>query len=466
MQNNTKKRVLVVLGLQWGDEGKGKFIDFLVIALHKLYSLIVARFQGGSNAGHSIEFEGRSVVFHALPSGLLEKGAKNLIGAGVVVDVVSIQKEIKDIEDIAPWWRDHLYVAREATIVVPTAKLIDTAQEKARGAQKIGTTLKAIGPTYSDFYGRTDDLSVSEALEEETFKKRYEEIKQSHLKILSAKYDTHIDEKELALEEEIFFDGIRFLRTLNIVSCHSFMQQSMKEDTLVLAEGAQGTLLDVRFGTRRDVTSSHTTSAGACVGLGISPQSLTDVLGIFKAYTTRVGSGSFPTELGGKEGDVWAHEHTRDDEKVLGYDINDPDPLRQGIALRVLSKEYGATTGRPRRCGWLDIPLLKYAIALDGVTALGITKIDILDVFDQIPICIYYEGVESIDISQLNKVKPVYKIFPGWKTSTRGCTSYDDLPLQAREFIEYIEKELEVPITFVSTGPGRNEIINRNKVQF
>jgi len=459
---NKRKKVKVILGLQWGDEGKGKFIDFLVLFLSKMEKLLVARFQGGSNAGHSIEFGERLVVFHSLPSGMLEKNTKNLIGAGVNVDVVSLKKEIEEIKDIAPWWKENLFVAREASIVVPTGKLIDEAEERGRGTKKIGTTGKAIGPTYADFYGRTDDLGVYEAINEEIFEKRYREIKTSHLKILSGKYDSKIDEKELSLMEEKFFEGINFLRALNIVSCHEFMQRSIKENRQILAEGAQGTLLDVRFGTRRDVTSSHTTSAGVCVGLGVAPSEIGSVIGVCKAYATRVGSGPFPTEIGGVEAYKWSDTHKRVDEEGLGYDINDSNALHQGIALRTLGKEYGATTGRLRRCGWLDLPLLKYAIALNGVTELGITKLDVLDTLNEIEVCVAYEGFEYIDMNNLTTVKPIYKKFTGWKTSTRGCTSYQDLPNEAKTYLEFIEQETGVPITLVSTGPKRDEMIQKS----
>lgn len=463
MDTNKKKKALVILGLQWGDEGKGKFIDFLVLFLSKVEKLVVARFQGGSNAGHSIEFGDRHVVFHAIPSGMLQKDTVNLVGAGVNVDVVSIQKEIADIVDIAPWWKETLFIAREATVVVPTGKLIDVAQEQERGSKKIGTTGKAIGPTYSDFYGRTDDLAVYEAIDEKVFKERYEKVKQSHLKILKGRYNFTVDEKLLADEEEVFFKGVEFLRGLNIVSCHAFAEKALQDGKLIMAEGAQGTLLDVRFGTRRDVTSSHTTSAGACVGLGIAPQNIGEVVGVCKAYSTRVGSGPFPTEIGGKEADEWSQTHKRVDEENLNYDVNDKNALHQGIALRTLGKEYGATTGRLRRCGWLDIPLVKYAIALNGVTQLGITKLDILDTLEEIPVCVSYEGQEFIDMNALDQSKPVYKILPGWKKSTRGCTSYDELPKEAKEYLEFMESVLQVPITFISTGPRRDEMIQKNK---
>lgn len=463
MNIKNSKKALVILGLQWGDEGKGKFIDFLVLFLSKIERLVVARFQGGSNAGHSIEFGERHVVFHAIPSGMLQKDTLNLVGAGVNVDVVSIKKEIADIADIAPWWKDTLFIAREATIVVPTGKLIDQAQEEERGSKKIGTTGKAIGPTYSDFYGRTDDLSVHEALEEKVFKDRYETIKQSHLKILKGRYNFSIDEEALRKEEELFFDGIEFLRSLNIVSCHSFVQKSISSGMQIMAEGAQGTLLDVRFGTRRDVTSSHTISAGACVGLGLAPQDIGEVIGICKAYATRVGSGPFPTEIGGKDSDEWSQTHKRLDEENLEYDINDKNALHQGIALRTLGKEYGATTGRLRRCGWLDLPLVKYSISLNGVTELGITKLDVLDTLEEIPICVSYEGEDYVDMNALDKAKPIYKTLPGWKKSTRGVTSYAELPKEAKDYLEFIESELGVPITFISTGPRRDEMIQKNK---
>jgi adenylosuccinate synthase len=457
--HNFEKKVKVIVGLQWGDEGKGKFIDYLVQLLSKKTSLVVARFQGGSNAGHSIEFGDTHIVFHALPSGMLEKNTENFIGAGVNVDVISIQKEIALIESFTPWWKENLFIAREATVVVPTGKLIDKAQEESRGKDKIGTTLKAIGPTYADFYGRTDDLSVGEAYDESLFEKRYVEIKTSHLKLLSGKYGISVDEENLKAEEEKFFEGIRFLRTLSVVSSYIYLQSRLDGGKQIFAEGAQGTLLDVRFGTRRDVTSSHTTSAGACVGLGLPPQAIGSVLGICKAYTTRVGSGAFPTELGGIAAEEWAATHSRADEENLKYDINDSDLLHQGIALRTLGREYGATTGRLRRCGWLDLALLKYAITLNGVTELGMTKLDILDTLEKIVVCIGYEKPEEFDIQNLRMAIPVYKTFPGWKKSTRGITSFDELPSEAKEYLKFIEDETRVPITFISTGPARDEMI-------
>lgn len=457
---SAKKKIQVILGLQWGDEGKGKFIDFLVLLLARAERLLVARFQGGSNAGHSIEFGDRQVVFHSLPSGMLEKNTWNLVGAGVNVDVLSLKKEIGEIESFAPWWRANLFVAREACVVVPSAKLIEAAEEASRGAGKIGTTGKAIGPTYSDFYGRTDDLSVAEAIDEAVFAERYQKIKESHLKTLKDKFVYEYDAAAFAADEKEFLAGVAFLRTLTVVACHPFMQKAMAERA-VLAEGAQGSLLDVRFGTRRDVTSSHTTSAGACVGLGVAPSDIGSVIGVCKAYATRVGSGPFPTELGGAEGYEWARTHTRADEADLGYDMADENPLHQGIALRTLGKEYGATTGRLRRCGWLDLPLLKYAIALSGVTELGITKLDVLDTLAEIPVCVGYEGREGADMNALDAAKPVYKILPGWQSATKGMTSYGDLPPQARAYIEFIEREAGVPVRLISTGPKRDEMIRR-----
>jgi adenylosuccinate synthase len=455
------KKVKVILGLQWGDEGKGKFIDYLVTSLITNEKLVVARFQGGSNAGHSIQFGDKSFVFHALPSGVLEKDTENLVGAGVNLDVVSIKKEVEEIQSIAPWWKENLYIALEASVVVPTAKLVDNAEEAGRGVKKIGTTGKAIGPTYSDFYARTDDLGVYEAINEEVFQKRYKEIKESHLRTLKGKFGFEVNEEEFKQEEEKFLEGIKFLRTLNLVSCHNFIEDRFKKDSQLLAEGAQGTLLDVRFGSRRDVTSSYTTAGGVCVGLGVAPSKIGEVIGICKAYATRVGSGPFPTELGGKSASLWADTHKRVDEEGLNYEINDTDPLHQGIALRTVGKEYGATTGRLRRCGWLDLPLLKYAIAINGVTELGITKLDILDGLKEIPVCVGYEGINEVNMNNLNNVVPVYKNLPGWQRSTKGTTFYDELPKEAKEYLNFIEQETGVPIKLISTGPKREEMIKR-----
>ena len=465
MKNKEKNlKVIPVLGLQWGDEGKGKFIDFLVKSLSKKQKLLVARFQGGSNAGHSIFFEDKQIVFHIIPSGILEKGTHNLIGAGVNIDVISLKKEINEIKNMAPWWHSNLFVAREASIVVPTAKLIEGVEKNRRGFGNIGTTGKGIGPTYSDFYGRTDDLAVYETENEKVFKKRYQEIKISHLKTLSGKYNAKVDKKELAKAEKIFFDGVKFLRTLNIVSCHSFLINERSQGRQVIAEGGQGTLLDVRFGTRFDVTSSHTTSASVCVGLGLPPSTIGKVLGVFKAYATRVGNGPMPTEIGKKESFKWASTKKRVDEENLNYNINNPNPLHQGIAIRAIGKEYGATTGRLRRVAWLDIPLLQYAITLNGITHLGITKIDILDNLKKIPVCISYKNSSYIDMNKLDKAIPIYKIFPGWEKSTKGCTSYKDLPLEAKNYLKFIEKELGIPIAFISTGPKRNQMIKMKKL--
>lgn len=453
----------VIVGLQWGDEGKGKFIDTLVKSLSKKHKLLVARSQGGANAGHSILWGNKKVVFHIVPSGILEKNTHNLIGAGVNIDVVSLKTEIDEIKNIAPWWHKNLFIAKEASVVVPTAKLIEGVEKNRRGFGGIGTTGKGIGPTYSDFYGRTDDLAVYEIEDEKSFKQRYEEIKKSHLKKLSGRYDTKIDKKKLTNDEKTFFEGVKFLRNLNLVSCHDFINKEIKSGKKIIAEGAQGTLLDVRFGTRFDVTSSHTISSGVCVGLGIPPRSINKVLGVMKVYATRVGNGPLPTEIGGKKSFKWAKIKKRTDEENLNYDINDKNPFKQGIALRSLAREYGATTGRLRRVGWLDLPLARYAIAINGLTHLGITKIDILDTFKEIPICISYKGNKPIDMNQLDKVKPVYKIFPGWLKNTRGCTSFKDLPKKAQSYLKFIEKELGVPIAFISTGPKRDEMIDLKK---
>ena len=462
-RGSSRGKITPIIGLQWGDEGKGKFIDFLVMSLSKMRKLLVARFGGGANAGHSVFFEDKQFVFHIVPSGILQKNTQNLIGAGVNIDVDSLKKEIREIKDIAPWWHRNLFVAREASIVVPTAKIIESVEKNKRGFGNIGTTGRGIGPTYSDFYGRTDDLAVYEILDKKFFKKRYNEIKKSHLKKIVGRYGAQIDKKKLAEMEKSFFRGVDFLRTLNIVSCQDFVSGAEIQGRQMIAEGAQGTLLDVRFGTRQDVTSSHTTSAGVCVGLGVPPSAIGNVLGICKAYATRVGNGPMPTEIGGMKSFEWASSYKRMHEENLNYDINDANPLQQGIALRTIGKEYGATTGRLRRVGWLDLPLVKYAIALNGVTHLGITKLDILDDLKKIPVCVSYKNFDYIDMNELDKAKPVYRLFKGWQKSTQGCTSYKDLPKEAKIYLKFIEKELGVPIAFISTGPKRNEMIDLKK---
>lgn len=464
MPNSTKNKVVPIIGLQWGDEGKGKFVDYLVKNWSKKGKLLVARFQGGSNAGHSIFWGKKQMVFHALPSGMLERNTRNLVGAGVNIDVVSLKKEVGEIKNGAPWWKKNLFISKEASIVVPTAKLIEGAETNRRGFGNIGTTGKGIGPTYSDFYGRTDDLGVYEILNKKYFKKRYRAIKDSHIKTITGKYRTKVDFKKLRLAEKEFFEGVDFLRTLNLVSCHSFLEGKSNQDRLIIAEGAQGTLLDVRFGTRFDVTSSHTTSAGACVGLGVSPHKIGRVLGICKAYATRVGNGPVPTEIGGDKAFKWASSHKRIDEENLTYDVNDKNLLRKGIAIRTLGKEYGATTGRLRRVGWFDIPLAKYAVRLNGITHLGVTKLDILDELEEIPVCVSYKGLKELDMNELHKVKPVYKIFKGWQKSTRGCTTFKNLPKEARAYLKFIEKEVGIPIAFISTGPERSEMIDLGKL--
>lgn len=462
-----KNKITPIIGLQWGDEGKGKFIDYLVTNWSKRHKLLVARFQGGANAGHTVFFDQKNkqmqFVFHIVPSGLLEKNTINLVGAAVNIDVDSLKKEIEEIKAIAPWWKKNLFIAKEANVVVPTAKLIEAVEKNRRGFGNIGTTGRGIGPTYSDFYARTDDLAVYEVADKKLFQKRYREIKNSHLDTITKKYGAKLDQKKLAEMEKSFFAGVEFLRKLNTVSSASFLSQAKREGRVILAEGAQGTLLDVRFGTRFDVTSSHTTSAGVAPGLGVPPQDVGTVLGICKAYATRVGNGPMPTELGGVAAFKWAGTHKRKDEENLAYDINDRNALHQGIALRTLGSEYGATTGRLRRVGWLDLPLLKHAISLNGSTAIGLTKLDILDGLKEIPVCVAYKNAKEIDMNNLEKVKPVYKVFKGWQGSTRGATLYKELPKRAKEYLKFIEKELGVPIVFISTGPKRNEMIDLKK---
>ena len=458
IKNATEERpVAVVLGLQWGDEGKGKIVDFIL----KKYSL-VARFQGGANAGHSIKVGDTTYVFHIVPSGILHKDIYNLVGAGVVLDPTSLEKEIAEIKNVAPWWKENLFIANEATLTLPTHKLLDKAEESGRASSKIGTTQKGIGPTYTDFYARSHAIFVEDImLGDEIFKQKYEEVKNNHLRIIQTLHNYNIDQNELDTMEKEFFQAIAFMKGLQFVSCHDFMFSYINAGKKILAEGAQGTLLDVRFGTRPNVTSSNTITAGVCTGLGVPPHVVGDVYGVFKAYTTRVGSGPFPTEFGGEDAAKWASTHTRTDEEKLAYDVNNTDQLQKGIALRKLGFEYGATTGRPRRCGALDLPLLKYAIAINGVNKLVMTKSDIIDTMEEIPVCVAYEGLEHPNLASLETMKPVYKTFKGWNSKTYGMNTYEQLPQEAKDYIAFIESEVGVPVSYISTGPERDEIIVR-----
>ncbi|WP_256007588.1 adenylosuccinate synthase [Pedobacter deserti] len=420
-------QVDVLLGLQWGDEGKGKIVD----VLSPQYDLI-ARFQGGPNAGHTLEFDGKKFVLNTIPSGIFNEKTMNLIGNGVVIDPIILKKELDKLKDAGhdPVAKGKLVIARKAHLILPTHQLLDAANEQKMGKNKIGSTLKGIGPTYMDKTGR-NGLRVGDTTLPD-FRERYDRLVEKHKEML-AHYDFQYD---LTEKEAAFFEAIEFIKQIPHVDSEHYVNGYLREGKTVLAEGAQGTLLDVDFGSYPFVTSSNTTTAGACTGLGIAPTSIGHVYGIFKAYCTRVGGGPFPTEL--------------DDET--------------GETLRSVGHEFGATTGRARRCGWIDLPALKYAIMLNGVTELIMMKADVLDGFEKIYVCTHYEHDGQIidympyDITSI-KPTPVLKEIEGWKTDVTGITSANEIPGRLSEYISYLERELAVPIRFLSVGPDRKQTL-------
>lgn len=419
----------VLLGLQWGDEGKGKVVD--VLAPH--YD-VVARFQGGPNAGHTLEFDGIKHVLHQIPSGIFRENILNIIGNGVVLDPVVLRKEIEGLRKFNIAFKKNLFISKKATIIIPTHKLLDAAYEKSKGDKKIGSTLKGIGPTYQDKIGRVA-LRVGDILASD-FEEKYNTLVEKHKTILSFYGFDLIQLPEL---EKTFFDAVAFFRTLNLVDSEYEVNDYLASGKKVLAEGAQGSLLDIDFGSYPFVTSSSTMVAGACTGLGVSPSKIGDVFGIFKAYCTRVGSGPFPTEL---------HDAT-------------------GGAMRKEGNEFGSTTGRPRRCGWIDLPALKYSIMINGVTQLFMMKADVLNIFEEIKICTHYELPDGTRVDRLtyelnnDEVKPVYLTVPGWFTSLAEVNEYDKFPKELRNYVDLLEKELGVPIKMVSVGPDRKQTILR-----
>ncbi len=420
-------QVDVLLGLQWGDEGKGKIVD----VLSPQYDLI-ARFQGGPNAGHTLEFDGKKFVLNTIPSGIFNENIMNLIGNGVVIDPIILKRELDNLKKAGhdPVASGKLALARKAHLILPTHQLLDAANEQKMGAGKIGSTLKGIGPTYMDKTGR-NGLRVGDTTLP-NFKEKYTKLVEKHKEILS-----HYEfEYDLTEKEASFFEAIEFIKNIPHVDSEHFVNGYLKAGKKVLAEGAQGTLLDVDFGSYPFVTSSNTTTAGACTGLGIAPNKVGSVFGIFKAYCTRVGGGPFPTEL---------------DNEV-------------GESLRQIGHEFGATTGRARRCGWIDLPALKYAIMLNGVTDLIMMKADVLDSFDTIYACTHYEyNGETIDYMPYDIIsiqpKPVLKAIEGWNKDLTKITSLDQIPSQLANYISFLEKELEVPIKFLSVGPDRMQTL-------
>jgi adenylosuccinate synthase len=419
----------VLLGLQWGDEGKGKIVDVLAPKYE-----IVARFQGGPNAGHTLEFDGIKHVLHQIPSGIFRPQILNIIGNGVVLDPIVLKKEIDGLGKFSIDYMKNLVISKKATIIIPTHKLLDAAMETAKGDKKIGSTLKGIGPTYQDKIGRTA-LRVGDILNPD-FKEKYQTLVEKHKTTLSF-YDHPTD--ALAEMEEQFFAAVDFFKTLNLIDSEYVVNDALASNKRILAEGAQGSLLDIDFGSYPFVTSSSTMTAGACTGLGVAPSKIGEVFGIFKAYCTRVGSGPFPTEL---------------------FDDT-------GEAMRKEGNEFGSTTGRPRRCGWLDLPALRYSIMINGVTQLFMMKGDVLNIFEEIKICTHYElptGERidrlSFEISDLD-VKPVYQSMKGWNTSLKGIRDYDAFPIELQDYVTYLENELGVPIKLVSIGPDREQTILR-----
>ncbi len=420
-------KVDVLLGLQWGDEGKGKIVDVITPNYD-----IIARFQGGPNAGHTLEFEGIKHVLHTIPSGIFREGVINLIGNGVVIDPVVFQKEMEKLKPFGFDIRARLVISKKAHLILPTHRLLDAASETAKGKNKIGSTLKGIGPTYMDKTGR-NGLRVGDIFSP-NFKEKYDALVEKHLGILKHHEGFTYDLAEL---EGPWMEGIELLRGLIAVDSEHYLNEALKSGKRVLAEGAQGTMLDIDFGTYPFVTSSNTVTAGTCTGLGIAPQKIGKVIGIFKAYCTRVGSGPFPTELLDEVGD----------------------------SIRKEGNEFGSTTGRPRRCGWVDLPQLKYAIMINGVTELSMMKADVLGNFDTIRVCTHYliNGEKTdrfpYDITDVELV-PVYEDLRGWKADLTGLSSYDDAPDALKEYVSFLEAQLEVPISVVSVGPDRKQTLS------
>jgi adenylosuccinate synthase len=419
----------LLLGLQWGDEGKGKIVDVLTSKYD-----IIARFQGGPNAGHTLEFDGIKHVLRTIPSGIFHDNNINVIGNGVVIDPVVFKSEIDGLAKFNLDLKSKLIISRKAHLILPTHRLLDAASEASKGKAKIGSTLKGIGPTYMDKTGR-NGIRVGD-IELADFKERYRALADKH-EAMIAFYDVNIQYNLSEMEKE-FFEAIEDLKKLDFIDSEEYLAQAQKAGKSILCEGAQGSLLDVDFGTYPFVTSSNTTAAGACTGLGIAPNKIKEVYGIFKAYTTRVGSGPFPTEDFGDAGDVMAS----------------------------VGNEFGSVTGRKRRCGWLDLVALKYAVQINGVTQLMMMKGDVLSGFDNLKVATAYNYKGEVihhlpyNIEEEN-VTPIYTEFKGWQADLTGLTTYESLPKELKDYIEFIEKEIEVPIKIVSVGPDRKQTITR-----
>lgn len=421
-------KVDVLLGLQWGDEGKGKVVDVLTPRYD-----VVARFQGGPNAGHTLEFDGNKYVLRSIPSGVFQNGSLNIIGNGVVLDPVLFMQEAKELERSGIDLRNALKISRKAHLIMPTHRLLDAAGEKAKGKAKIGTTGKGIGPTYTDKVSR-NGLRLGDT--ELDFEERYKRARDRHVEMLKS---AGADLSQLPELEKTWLEAVDYLKTFDIVDSEHLVNRMLRDNKKVLCEGAQGTMLDVDFGSYPFVTSSNTVAAGACTGLGVAPGNIGEVFGIFKAYCTRVGAGPFPTEL---------HDET-------------------GSRIRDLGHEYGAVTGRERRCGWIDLVALRYAIMINGVTKLIMMKSDVLDDFATVKACTAYKidgklteempyDLDAVDI------EPVYEELPGWQTPMTAYKSENEFPEEFKNYIKFLETKLEVPIAIVSIGPDRTQTIVRN----
>ena len=415
----------VILGLQWGDEGKGKIVDYFA----KNYD-VIARFQGGPNAGHTLYVGDKKIVLHQIPSGIFHEEKTNLIGGGVVLDATTLKKECEAVAAFGVDYTKNLYISERTNLILPTHRALDKASELSKGSDKIGSTLKGIGPAYMDKTGR-NALRVGDLLDK-SFTTQYIKLRLKHQRLL----DNFNFQEDITQWEEEFFESLDFLRQFKIVNGEYFLNDKISKGKKVLAEGAQGSMLDVDFGTFPFVTSSSTISAGVCSGLGIAPQKIKEVIGISKAYCTRVGSGPFPTELFDETGDF----------------------------LRNTGNEFGSTTGRPRRCGWIDLVALQFACMINGVTQIVMTKADILDNLEQLEVCTSYsiDGKETNEVPfQMNKMKidPVYKAFKGWNTNIENYKTMDSIPEEMKGYIKFINEYLQVPVNYISNGPGRDQII-------
>lgn len=415
----------VILGLQWGDEGKGKIVDYFA----KNYD-IIARFQGGPNAGHTLYVGDKKLVLHQIPSGVFHANKLNLIGNGVVLDPVILKKECDTVASFGVDLKKNLFIAERTHLILPTHRALDKAAELSKGSQKIGSTLKGISPAYMDKTGR-NGLRVGDLLDK-NFTTSYIKLRLKHQKLL----DNYSFNEDISVWEEEFFEAVEFLKQLNIVNGEYFINQKITEGKKVLAEGAQGSMLDIDFGTFPFVTSSNTITGAVCIGLGVAPQKIKDVIGVTKAYCTRVGSGPFPTELDNETGE----------------------------ALRKEGNEFGATTGRPRRCGWIDLVALQFACMINGVTKIVMTKADVLDAFKELSVCTSYKinGKESKEISfrlDRQSIEPVYEKFPGWDTKSSAAKSFAELPETMKTYVSFINKFLGVDIQYISNGPGRDQLI-------